>query len=156
MPAFYSSLFRSPASALPPSRPLSAPSIDHIPCQPSPTSWLPWPACPAVPPRITLLRRLFRRSTLQSFFRAKAPGTSLSTGAMIGDSWHTRSQIFQRSMQLEIRVFSPAIKSAPSVGGSPGRTLPVFGDHDEVHGIVLLDPRYCLLPGRITVAVSTG
>lgn len=59
-------------------------------------------------------------------------------------------------MQLEIRVFSPAIKSAPSVGGSPRRTLPVFGDHDEVHGIVLLDPRYCILPGRITVTVGTN
>ena len=59
-----------------------------------------------------------------------------------------------RSMQLEIRVFSPAIKSTPAVGNSPGRTLPVFGDHDEVAGVVLLDPRYCTSPGRVTVTVG--
>lgn len=57
-------------------------------------------------------------------------------------------------MQLEIRIFSPAIKSTPSVGGLPGRTLPVFGDHEEVAGVVLLDPRYCASPGRTTVTVS--
>lgn len=56
-------------------------------------------------------------------------------------------------MQLEIRVFSPAIKITPGVGKSPGGTLPVFGDHDEVAGVVLLDPRYCTSPGRITVTV---
>ena len=58
-----------------------------------------------------------------------------------------------RSIQLEIRVFSPAIKSTPGVGDLL-RTLPVFGDHDEVPGVVLLDPRYCTPPGRITVTVG--
>lgn len=57
-------------------------------------------------------------------------------------------------MQLEIRVFSPAIKITPGVGKLPGRTLPVFGDHDEVAGVVLLDPRYCTSPGHITVTVG--
>lgn len=59
-------------------------------------------------------------------------------------------------MQLEIRVFSPALKFAHGVGDIPGRTLPVFGDHDEVAGVVLLDPRYCTSPGRITVTVGIG
>ena len=30
----------------------------------------------------------------------------------------------------------------------------MFGDHDEVAGIVLLDPRRCTSPGRITVTAS--
>lgn len=59
-------------------------------------------------------------------------------------------------MQLEIRVFSPAIKSTPGVGDSPGRTLPVFGDRDEVAGVVLLDPRYCTSPGQVTITVGIG
>lgn len=31
----------------------------------------------------------------------------------------------------------------------------MFGDRDEVAGIVLFDPQYCTSPGRITVTVST-
>ncbi|KAF9652634.1 hypothetical protein BDM02DRAFT_3183340 [Thelephora ganbajun] len=66
----------------------------------------------------------------------------------------SRHESVHRSMQLEIRVFSPAIKSTPGMGDSPGRTLPVFGEHDEVAGVVLLDPRYCTSPGRITVTLE--
>jgi hypothetical protein len=32
--------------------------------------------------------------------------------------------------------------------------LPVFGDHDEVSGVVLLDPRYFKSSGRVTITVS--
>lgn len=64
----------------------SVSSIYHIPCHPSPASWFPWLACPVVPVTIAL-RRVARHRTFQSFIRAKVPGTSLSTGAMIGDSW---------------------------------------------------------------------
>ncbi|KAF9787895.1 hypothetical protein BJ322DRAFT_1105935 [Thelephora terrestris] len=53
-----------------------------------------------------------------------------------------------RSTHLEIRVFSPAIKATPR------EMLPVFGDHDEVTGVVLLDPRYCTSPGRITITLD--
>lgn len=76
------------------------------------------------------------------------------TWVIAGKSELTSLANVPRSMQLEIRVFSPAIKSTPGVGGSPGRTLPVFDDDDEVAGVVLLDPRYCTSPGRITVTVG--
>ena len=70
-------------------------------------------------------------------------------------SFHSLSNI-SRSMQLEIRVFSPAIKYTSGVGKLPGRTLPVFGGHDKVAGVVLLDPRYCTSSGRVTVTVGIG
>jgi len=80
----------------------------------------------------------------------------MSIGMTVDDFYNTNLTSLvniSRSMQLEIRVFSPAIKSVPEVAR---KTVPVFGDHDEVPGVVLLDPRYCTSPGRVTVTVGIG
>lgn len=117
---------------------------------------LPWLVCPVSASTQMLLLRTFHHRTIPSI-RARVPGTSPSTGMAIGVAWKSNlipSTNISRSMQLEIRVFSPAIKYMPAAGNSPGRMLPVFGDHDEVTGVVVLDPRYCTSPGRITVTVS--
>ena len=151
MPLIYFSLFLSPCLSLSSSS-LNTSSIGPIPCCSPPTPRLLWPVCPVVVSMRTLLRA-FHHRTLRSSARARVPGTSLSTGMTMDgfcDTNLTQLENISRSMQVEIRVFSPAIKSTPGVA----RTLPVFGDHDEILGVVLLDPRYCTSPGRVTVTVG--
>ena len=138
---------------------LNAPSTDPIPCCPLPTPQLLWLVCPVVGSIRTLLQRVVRHRTLRSSTRARVPDTSLPTGMTMDDFCNTNLTSLtniSRTMQLEIRVFSPAIKSTPGVGDLQRRALPAFGDHDEVPGVVLLDPRYCTSPGRVTVAVGIG
>jgi hypothetical protein len=55
-----------------------------------------------------------------------------------------------RSLQMELRIFSPSVKA---VSSEDKRTMPVFGDGDQIGGVVQLDPS-CSPSGRLTVSVS--
>lgn len=151
---FYSSSFPSPLLQFP-SLSLNAFFIDPIPCCSLPTPRLLWLVYLIVASIRTFLRALHHR-TLRSSARPRVVGTSLSTGMTMDNFCNTNLTLLaniSRSMQLEIRVFSPAVKSTVE---SPRRMLPVFGDRDDIPGVVLLDPRYCTSPGRVTVTVGTN
>ncbi len=56
---------------------------------------------------------------------------------------------------MEIHVHSSSVKTMNRHGFEKSRTMPVYGDHDTVEGVVLLDSNLCSLPGRLTVSVSS-
>ncbi|OBZ67337.1 hypothetical protein A0H81_12636 [Grifola frondosa] len=39
-------------------------------------------------------------------------------------------------------------------GSETARSMPVFGDHDKVAGTVLLDVRFCSMPGRLAISME--
>ncbi|KAJ3552869.1 hypothetical protein NM688_g3926 [Phlebia brevispora] len=59
-----------------------------------------------------------------------------------------------RAYQMQLHVHSPTVKVMRRRGYEPSRTMPVYGDHDTVEGMVLLDPQLCTSPGRLTVSLE--
>lgn len=77
--------------------------------------------------------------------------SSLSTPEEKRDYPHT--SVF-RSPQAEIQVRSHSVKVARQRNSELAQSFPVFGDHDRVEGVVLLDSALCTTPGRLTISME--
>lgn len=60
------------------------------------------------------------------------------------------------SAQAEIHVRSPSVKVARQRNSEVAQSFPVFGDHDRIEGVVLLDNALCTTPGRLSISVSVS
>lgn len=64
---------------------------------------------------------------------------------------HRHESVF-RTVQLELRLYSPEVKLYKLQGHKMVASVPVFRDHDQIIGSISLNPRSCSIPGRITLS----
>ncbi|EGN92882.1 hypothetical protein SERLA73DRAFT_98668 [Serpula lacrymans var. lacrymans S7.3] len=58
-----------------------------------------------------------------------------------------------RSLQMEMQLYSPSVKTARQEGSDKVKTRPVFGDLDRVEGKVILDSS-CSQSGRLSISIE--
>lgn len=73
---------------------------------------------------------------------------------MFGSLWHRSAYMQISAYQMQLHVHSPSVKVMRRRGYEPSRTMPVYGEHDTVEGVVFLDPQLCSSPGSLTISVS--
>lgn len=62
--------------------------------------------------------------------------------------------MLRRSLQMEVQIYSNSVKTVQQEGHEGTKPLPVFGDHDQISGKVILDPS-CSHSGRLSIDVSS-